>query len=44
MAFLPVSPYLPPPNYWDQQDFQAATRQSHLSREKPGLLLEDEEG
>lgn len=43
LAFLPVRPDFPPLDHGDQKDFQAATGQSRLSREEPGLLLETEE-
>lgn len=44
LAFLSLCPDVPPPDHGDQEDLQTATGQSQLSREKPGLLLEDEEG
>lgn len=43
LAFLSLRPHVPPLNHGDQKDFQAATGQSHLPREEPGLLLEYEE-
>lgn len=43
LALLSLRPHLPALDHGDHQDLQAAPGQSQLSREEPGLLLEDEE-